>query len=133
MDISLILLTYKGKVLLTGKDYPDHVVEKSAWCFITGIKQENNSLMETIRQRVEEETGISLDTIEFLSSCKYKNRIRHFYHGVLTDDNVNNIKRPEGKLINFFSLKELENISLTVSSQLLIEKHRSLLDSSLIH
>ncbi|MBU2632716.1 NUDIX hydrolase [Patescibacteria group bacterium] len=132
MDISLILLTYKGKILLTNKDYPDHSVEKSAWCFISEHKKTNSSPKDTILKKVIEETAISLNAIKFLSSCKYKNKIRHFFYGTLTDDNVNNIKRPEGKLINFFSIKELGNLSLTVSSQLLIEKHRDLLDSPLV-
>ena len=128
MDLSLILLTYKGKILLTSRETDLITVEKSPWCFIYAPKEKNKPLEETIRRRVEKETSIKLDSVEFLSSCDYKDKKRHFYHAQLSDKNVNNITRSEGRLIQFFTVKELEKLSLTLSSRLLVLKHKRLLE-----
>lgn len=116
---SLILLTYKGKVLLMHKTNGPMDEEKHPWTFIGGIKGEKESFENAMTRRVEKEMGIKIEKVEFVSeSC---------YHARLTDDNVNNIERAENQLLNFFSLKELGKLFLSNTTAQFISKHGSLI------
>ena len=123
MDQSIILLTYKGKVLLMHKDYILATLDQNPWHFISGAKEKDESFEETIQREVEKETSIHLKTIELVEHDDNK----YFYHTHLTDDNVNNIVRRDGKILEFYSLKEVDKLSLSLSTKLLIGKHRDLL------
>lgn len=116
---SLILLTYKGKVLLMHKSSSPIDEEKHPWCFIGGTKEERESFENALSRRVEKEMGIKIEKVEFVSkSC---------YHARLTDDNVNKIKRAEGQLLDFFALKELKKLFLANSTQQFISKHSAIM------
>lgn len=123
MDQSIILLTYKGKVLLMHKDYILATLDQNPWRFISGVKEKDESFEETIQREVEKETSIQLKTIELVEQDEKK----YFYHTNLTDDNVNNIVRRDGKILEFYSLKELDKLSLSLSTRLLIARHKDLL------
>ncbi|MBI2430606.1 MAG: NUDIX hydrolase [Candidatus Levybacteria bacterium] len=127
MNQSIILLTYKGKVLLMHKDYILATLGEDPWHFIFGVKEKNESFEETIKREVEKETGIQLKSVDFLSSLDDSVEKKYFYHTHLTDDNVNNIVRRDGKILGFFSLKELDTLSLSLATKLLIRRHRDLL------
>ncbi len=136
IDSSIILLTYKGKVLLTMmRDSRQVLLKQGTWTFISGLKGKNESFEESILRKVKGETHITLFGVEFLSSLFYEDRTSYLYHAELTDDNVNNIERDEGKSLDFFSLQELEKLSLTPSTRLFIERHKNLLEikSSIVH
>ena len=114
-----ILLTYKGKALLMYKKSSPMDEEKHAWCFIGGIKENRESFENAMSRRVEKETGIKIEKVEFVSeSC---------YHARLTDDNVNKIKRAEGQLLDFFTLKELRKLFLSSTTAQFISKHGALI------
>ncbi len=114
-----ILLTYKGKALLMYKKSSPMDEEKHAWCFIGGIKENRESFENAMARKVEKEMGIKIEKVEFVSeSC---------YHARLTDDNVNKIKRAEGQLLDFFTLKELRKLFLSNATQQFISKHGALL------
>jgi ADP-ribose pyrophosphatase YjhB (NUDIX family) len=115
----LILLTYKGKVLLMHKQKSVIDEEKHPWCLIGGIKQINESFEQTLRRRVETETGIKIAKIELVSEfC---------YHAELSDDNVNKMQRKEHQLLDFFTPRELNKLFLANSTQNFISKHSSLI------
>ena len=114
----LIFLTYKGKVLLMHKQ--DSVIDegKHPWCLIGGIKEKRESFEKTLTRRVQKEMGIKIDNVEFVSEfC---------YHARLTDDNVNQIKRSENQLLDFFSLKEVKKLFLSNQTAKFILNHSSL-------
>ena len=93
--------------------------EKHAWCFIGGIKENRESFENAMARKVEKETGIKIEKVEFVSeSC---------YHARLTDDNVNKIKRAEGQLLDFFTLKELRKLFLSSTTAQFILKHGALI------
>jgi len=116
---SLILLTYKGKVLLMHKQNSVIDEEIHPWSLIGGIKKEEESFENALTRRVETEMGIKIEEIEFISeSC---------YHARLTDDNVNNIKRAENQLLDFFTLKEVRNLFLSNTTAQFILKHGTLI------
>jgi hypothetical protein len=50
----LILLTYKGKVLLMHKEKSVIDEEKHPWCLIGGIRQKKESFEETLQQKSRE-------------------------------------------------------------------------------
>ncbi len=130
VDTGLILLTYKGKILLVLRETIPSVVGKDIWRFIGGAKKDNKSCEETICSEVEKETSLRLETVAFLSSSLYNNRRQYFYHAELTDDHVNNIKRDDRQLLQFFSLRELEKLPLAVSTKQLISRHKRLLEKT---
>jgi NADH pyrophosphatase NudC (nudix superfamily) len=115
----LILLTYKGKVLLMHKQ--DSVIdeEKHPWSFISGIKDKSESFEKTLARRVHKEMGIKIENVEFVSE--------YYYHAKLTDDNVNHIRRSENQLLDFFSLKEVKKLFLSNETAKFIFNHASLI------
>lgn len=120
----LILLTYKGKALLMYKSNGPIDEEKHPWCFIGGIKGEKESFEKAMARRVEKETGIKIEKVEFVSEfC---------YHARLTDDNVNKIERAENQLLDFFSLKESKKLFLSSTTTQFISKHGNLIGSNLL-
>ncbi len=116
---SLILLTYKGKVLLMYKSNSPVDKEKHEWCFIGGIKDKRESIESALYRWVKKEIGVQIETVEFVSdSC---------YHARLTDDNVNRIKRSEGQLLDFFTLKEVRKLFVSNATEQFISKHSDLM------
>lgn len=116
---SLILLTYKGKVLLMHKRNGPRDDENHPWTFIDGARKERESVENALTRRVEKEAGIKIENVEFVSeSC---------YHARLTDDNVNKMERAENQLLNFFSLKELRRLFLSEPTRQFISKHGTLI------
>lgn len=114
-----ILLTYKGKALLMYKRNGPMDEEKHAWCFIGGIKENRESFENAMARKVEKETGVKIENVEFVSeSC---------YHARLTDDNVNKIERGENQLLDFFTLKELTKLFLSNTTAQFISKHGNLI------
>ena len=117
--LSLILLTYKGKVLLMHKQ--DSVIDegKHPWCLIGGIKEKRESFENAMSRRVEKEMGIKIEKVEYVSEfC---------YHARLTDDNVNKIQRAENQLLDFFTLGEVKKLFLSNTTAQFISKHSALI------
>lgn len=115
----LILLTYKGKVLLMHKEKSVIDEEKHPWCTIGGIRHAKESFEETLQRRVENETGIKIKNVEHISDS--------YYHASLTDDNVNKMQRKEHQLLDFFTPRELNKLFLANSTQDFIAKHSDLI------
>lgn len=116
---SLILLTYKGKALLMYRTESANDSEEHEWCFIGGEKNHDESFEEAMSRKVTVEASIKIQEVEYLSkSC---------YHARLTDDNVNNIKRDERQLLDFFTLREVQKLHLSQATKLFIEKHGTLI------
>ena len=119
IPMGLILLTYKGKVLLMHKQ--DSVIDQinHPWSLITVIKDKSHSLEKTLTDRIYKEMGIKVDNIEYISG--------NYYHAKLTDKNVNNIKRSEHQLLDFFTIREAKKLFLTSDTDAFISSHESLI------
>lgn len=91
------------------------------WNFIGGQKYKNKTSLQSILELVEKETGMKLTNVDLLSSRKYNNGDEHFYSATLTDEHVNTMNRPEGKLFNFFAPHELKKITLSEYAKSLLE------------
>lgn len=130
IESCLILLTYKGKVLLLNQeDIPTDMVFED-WHFIEVHKLKNKSLEDTIVKEVARETGIQLSEINLVSGLSYNEQLKYFFHAKLTDDHVNHIERYDGQLIQFFTLKEISALSLSPLTKLLIVNHQDLLQKN---
>lgn len=116
---SLILLTYKGKALLMHKQNSVIDTEKHPWTFIGGIREKRESFEDALARRVQKEMGIKIEDVEFVSDS--------YYHARLTDDNVNSIKRAENQLLDFFTLKEIKKLFLSIPTKQFIIKYGSLI------
>lgn len=116
---NLILLTYKGKVLLMHERVDPTDKANIAWTFIAESKDKSESHEKSLSKKVEKEIGVKIEDIKYISdSC---------YHARLTDNNVNEIVRTDGKLLDFFSPKELGKILLSYPTEEFITRHRSLI------
>ena len=111
------------------KDYILETLDENPWHFISGIGTKNESSKETIQREVKRETNIHLTEVEFLGSIVEDGKNKHFYHTRLTDDNVNNMVGREGKILGFFSLKEVDKLLLSLSTKLLIRSQRTFFEN----
>ena len=123
VDAGLIILTYKGKMLLMHRSLRPAIFEQKIWSLIGCEKTKNESCEEAIAREVEGEISIKLDAVELLFSLFDEDRKKYLYHAELTDDNVNNIKREDGQSLEFFTPKELRKLVLTDSTKLFLSKH----------
>ncbi len=114
-----ILLTYKGKALLMYKSNGPIDRENHPWSFIDGVKEKKESFENAMARRVKKEMGIKIEKIELVSE--------YCYHARLTDDNVNQIQRSEGQLLDFFTLKELEKLYLSGTTAQFVSRHKELI------
>ncbi len=122
---SMILLTYKEKILLMIRDYDLIARLKKTWCMIGGKKESNESFDKAITRKIKEEMNIEVHNVKLLLISPSLNRDIHFYHGRLTDNDVNRIERSDGQELQFFNLKELDKLQLAASASLFFTKHRS--------
>ena len=116
---SLILLTYKGKALLMNKKNSAIDNESHPWCFIGAVSEKNEPIEKAVTRRVQKETGIKIENIQHISELAY--------HASLTDDNVNEIKRSENQLLDFFNPNEVRKLLLTRATEALFNKHLALI------
>lgn len=115
----IILLTYKGKALLMYET--ENAIDTVAhdWTFIECIPSKGESVKQAIVRRVENEAGIKIEEIDFLSD--------NFYHARLSDSNVNNIKRREEQLLDFFTYRDIQKLKLTHQTQKFVQKYGELI------
>src|SRR3989344_932458 len=117
----LILLTYKGKILLMHKTKGVLDTVAHPWSLIGGIRRDKESFEDAIIRSVEKETGIKIQNVERISKFKY--------HAALTDDKINKMQREEFQLLDFFALKDLQKLLLSPSTQEFVFKYEHLLSS----
>ena len=89
------------------------------WSFISEQKNSSETFEKTLLKKVLKEASIIIGGVEFVS--------RNCYHARLTDDNVNNIKRDEKQLLNFFTLAEIQKLPLTAPTKDFVAKFGSLI------
>jgi ADP-ribose pyrophosphatase YjhB (NUDIX family) len=129
-DGSLILITYKGKILLTIDTPTPFRSKNDIWTFIEGQKKGNESFEKAIRRKIESMLCLNPGQIELLSHWTYNSRKKYFFHAQLTDEEVNSMQRLEGETIDFFSVRELEKLQMSHLTKLFIQKHRELLEKT---
>lgn len=99
-----ILLTYKGKALMHYKFNSAIDTEKHDWRFIGGELRAKETPVDALSRMVKDEANIKIDDVKLVSN--------NFYHARLTDENVNQIQRSEGQLLDFFTLSDLKKLQM---------------------
>ena len=100
---------------------------------IGGKKESNESFEKAITRCIKEEMNIEIDNVKLLLVSPSYDKDIHFYHGKLTDNNVNRIERAEGQELQFFNLKELDQLQLVASANQFFTQHRSAVEELLIN
>ncbi len=133
LNESLILLTYKEKILLMIKGHVFNSGIQKIWRLIGGEKGNKESFEKTITRCIKEEMNIKISEVKLLSVSPSDNKNTYFYHGKLTDNNVNLIERSEGQELQFFDLKELDKIQLATSTNLFFTQNRNAVEELLVN
>lgn len=110
-------------MLLLSPDIPTTGTPQHLWRLISGEKADPESFEEAICRRIKHTTKLELTNIQLLSSAR--NKRSHFYHGELTDKDVNSIERREGQRLEFFTLVELEKLPMTEATHGLLNEYRN--------
>ncbi|MDP2585546.1 MAG: NUDIX hydrolase [Candidatus Levybacteria bacterium] len=131
LNESLVLLTYKEKILLMIRNYVFNSGLRKTWCMIGGKKASNESCEKTIIRKIKEEMNIEIKDVSLLLVASSENIDTYFYHGKLTDKNVNFIERSEGQELQFFDLKELGKIQLAASTDLFFSQNKNIVEGLL--
>ena len=130
-NMSLVLLTYNDKVLLMLRDNRVHSSDINTWCFIEVVKKNNDSFEEIILKEIQQETSLKLNSVNFLATIPYNDEEKYIYHATLTSDNLNNIKRGEGKNLDFFTLQEIEKLHLAKLTNMFLSHHNETIEKIL--
>lgn len=131
LNESLILLTYKEKILLMIRNYVFNSGVARIWCMIGGEKGDKESFEKSIARKIKEEMNIKINDVKLLFVSPTNDKNTYFYHGKLTDSNVNLIERSEGQELQFFDLKELDKLQLEASTNLFFTQNRNTVEDLL--
>lgn len=131
LNESLILLTYKEKILLMIRNYVFNSGVAKIWRMIGGEKEDNESFEKSIARKIKEEMNIKINDVKLLLVVPSNDKNTYFYHGKLTDSNVNLIERSEGQELQFFDLKELDKLQLAASTNLFFARNRNTVEELL--
>ncbi len=107
-------------------------IEKT-WCMVGGKKEHNESSEKTIIRKIKEDMNIEVRDLKLLFISSSVDKDIYFYHGKLTDNNVNLIKRAEGQELQFFNLKELSKLQLAASANTFFTQHRIAVEALLVN
>jgi len=107
--------------------YKDNI---NTWSFFEDSNTTCELFEKTIVRKVEKEIGILLPTIVLLLSLWENYTKNNFYQAELSDKNVNEIKRSEGQELQFFSMKEVEKLSMSPSSQKFLGLCKTIIEAS---
>ena len=132
-NTSVILLTYKCKVLLSVNDFNSENPAQNVWGMIESKKRAYESFLEPILHKIKDEMNIKLKNVSFLFKTEHEDEILYFSHGKLTDDDVNSITRKEKQEIGFYTLLEAVKLQLAPATSSLVSEHRHELEQLLVH
>ena len=114
----LILLTYKGKILLSHTSSSPIDQEDHPWRLLGGKKDKKESYEAAMQRLVKKEMGIKVENITSVKEA--------YFCAQLTDENVNNIERSDNQLFTFFTLKEVEKLFLSLQTREFINHYKSI-------
>lgn len=113
------------------KGYASNSRVEKIWRMIGGEKESSESFEKAIIRKIKEEMNIKIDDVKLVLVSPSFGKNTYFYHGKLTDNNVNFMEREEGHELQFFDLKELDRLQLATSTNLFFTKHRNAVEELL--
>ncbi len=130
---SLVLLTYKEKILLMIRNYVFNSGVQKIWRMIGGEKGSGESFEKAITRCIKKEMNIEIKDVKLLFVSPSEDKNTYFFHGKLTDNNVNLIERSDGQELQFFDLKELGKLQLAQSTDSFFTQNRNVLEELLVN
>lgn len=117
-----LLISYKGKLLLSTRDLviDNHI--KNVWSFVGEGKLKKNPKKNSVVQEITDATKLNVSDIEVVQLADNDTEV--LYHAKLTDDDVNSMVRRSGERLEFYDINELDNLSLTNAANLIISQNR---------
>lgn len=116
---NLVLVVYKGKILLVSLDSP---LEKSEWSLIGETGRWSNSPNESVVKIVNKITKLNLNSIERISLSDSDSD--YVFYAKLTDSNVNSIVRKTGLKLEFYNIDEVEKLNLSIPTDKIVSKFK---------
>lgn len=113
------------------RDYVFNSGAQKTWCMIGGKKENNESCEKTITRCIKQEMNIKINDVKLLLVSPAGDKNTYFYHGKLTDGNVNLIERSEGQELQFFDLEELDKLHLAASANLFFTQNKNIVEELL--
>ncbi len=123
-DETLVFLTYNDKFLLMLKDNRLQVSDLNLWHLIGGLRKNNESFEQTSIREVGKVTSLELDSVQYLTTLLDDKKRNFVFHAILTAHHLNNIHRAEGQNLDFFTLPEIEKLSLEKSTEMFLSHNR---------
>lgn len=123
-----LLITYKGKVLLSTRDLAITHNIKNVWSFIGEGRLKGKSLKNSAEREITDATKLVIKDIDSVELF-HKNTAKLLYHAKLTDDNVNSIVRRTGERLEFYDLNEIEKLSLSEATNMIFSENKQKLES----
>lgn len=125
----VILLTYKGKILLLSKENKLDILPYNPWGFIEKQTEKTISGKDTLIREVLKEAKIKLSDLTPISSSSIEDGHEYVFHAHLSDLEVNSIERSDDSLMQFYSLSELQKLNLQESTKFIFTKYKSELEA----
>jgi len=108
---SLILISYKNKLLLSCEDLP---FSESNWGLLGEHIKWTTPLLKNAADIIRDTTKLD---IKITHKISLNHEIAKYIFCIkLTDKNVNSIVRPEGQRLEFYTLRETENLNISAYS-----------------
>lgn len=130
-EASLVILTYKGRILLILRDNNPEVVSPNHWAVPGGVKEINETFEQTALREIKEELNIDLKNLKFLVELKYLDRFKKLYFSTLSEAQVKEIILYEGQKFDFFTPEEASHLLLARSTKLFFDSYLHLIKSVL--
>ncbi|MEO6508940.1 MAG: NUDIX domain-containing protein [Patescibacteria group bacterium] len=131
-EASLVILSYKRKLLLILRDNKPDIVSPNHWAFPGGIREKDESFVETAIREVNEELNIKISELEFIIELKYLDKTKKLYFAPLSNNQVDSIELHEGQRYALFSPNEAQKLLLARSTKLFFDSHFNLIKERLI-
>ncbi|MDO8571197.1 MAG: NUDIX domain-containing protein, partial [bacterium] len=127
--VATAVIVFRGQLLLLQRDDNLSIKDPGCWQLPGGGVEMNETSDEAIRRELKEEINVVPDCLKLFMSPYTGMSI---YYGKLTEEESLKIRKgSEGKDLQFFSLEELFRIPLTHKLKLVVEQHKTILESLL--
>jgi hypothetical protein len=128
----LVILTYKRKLLLKRRDNCSPTANENQWTFFGNSDGKREISKSSLMREMENEMHISISLANLITE-KDNAMFNNWYVAGLTDKDVNEIKRRDGQELEFYSIREVEKLSLADSSKMLFSEQKALIEASFLN
>jgi len=130
-EASLVILGYKGEILLILRDNKSDIVSPNHWSIPGGTKEPDESFEKCAKREIKEELQINLENLSFVVELKYLDRYKKLYYSSLSENQVKEIHLTEGQRYDFFTADDAKTLLLARSTKMFFDSHSNLIKDKL--